>query len=1021
MNHNKKLYLLLVSFLLSLAAYAQNDEFRATWVITWHYIDKNLTVEQNKSRIIYILESHKKANMNAVIWQVRQGGSAYYQSSYEPWGPYAGDTYPGFDPLAFVIEEAHKRGLEVHAWFNTFHIGTNTPDRVTGKHPDWICTNQSGAAMTKNFCISPGIPAAREYNLDVIMEIVNNYDIDGLHLDYIRWNEYDETDMKSEVSTMLPDGMISKERLDRLGSSKSEAGRFIYDTYHPYSAGVPDGFGSWADWRRDAVTKQVKMIHDSIQLVKPHVRLSVAALGKYKAGGTTGWNGYYVVFQDAALWFNNGDIDQLTPMHYHWVTGSSMLSAIETDWEPEIQPGIAAGRLYSVGPGSYVLEQNNVWSNHPGIVNSCRTKTWIDGFQFFSYGSWLNFNYWQEAGETFFSRLTRVRPVFFFAPPSPPALSISKVSDTQYQLTVTPATAEGCWYLIYRSEDANFDPDTDDIVSHLFSKTPFTAGDQYDGLQNFNGRYTYFATASNRFRNESAPSNAVLTDPVPSLAPVVKSTVPLANAVVSINAALQFVFSKSIDPATINAAFTIQPSVPCTFAWTDSNKKVTVSFNSALAYSTVYQATLSPALKDVNGKSIDGNGDGVPGDAFTLSFSTEAPDSQGPRMTHSTVLNNSLNVDIASVISLTFNEMIDPASLPASKVTLKNSNNVNVAFGSALYESTGKSVLSVSPNSLLEFNKRYTLTVSGTFTDLHGNPAGSDIVISFTTSKYRYTDLLMIDDFTTLSGWQSPSFSGSTTGLNAGESSFLITTAYGIPSNPTKNSSVLSYSWIPDAGTYLIREYLAPDYPPALVEFDTTWYLQVYLFGDSSNNRFRFCIDENDGSVWTDHEVSQWQQINWRGWKLIEWKLSDPGSVGSWISANNKLLGPKYRTDSFQFTRTASSSLAGSLYFDNYRIVKKVLDLTAIEDNPADGLMMTPAPNPFVLSTSVRIRPEVSGHYRMTVFSLSGEVTEVPLDSWLTPGSYDIALGEDYSAGVYLVELRYGSARQVIRIIKTGN
>jgi hypothetical protein len=101
--------------------------------------------------------------------------------------------------------------------------------------------------------------------------------------------------------------------------------------------------------------------------------------------------------------------------------------------------------------------------------------------------------------------------------------------------------------------------------------------------------------------------------------------------------------------------------------------------------------------------------------------------------------------------------------------------------------------------------------------------------------------------------------------------------------------------------------------------------------------------------------------------------------------------------------------------------VKKVLDLTAIEDNPADGLIMTPAPNPFVLSASVRIRPEVSGHYRMTVFSLSGEVIEVVLDSWLAPGSYDITVGENYSPGVYLVELRSGAARHVIRIIKTGD
>ena len=109
-----KKYLLLILLSVSLLTSAQNSEFRATWVVTSQYISPTSTIEENKARIIRILDEHKKANMSAVIWQVRQSGSSYYQSSYEPWGYYAGGAYPGFDPLAFVIEEAHKRGLEVH-------------------------------------------------------------------------------------------------------------------------------------------------------------------------------------------------------------------------------------------------------------------------------------------------------------------------------------------------------------------------------------------------------------------------------------------------------------------------------------------------------------------------------------------------------------------------------------------------------------------------------------------------------------------------------------------------------------------------------------------------------------------------------------------------------------------------------------------------------------------------------------------------------------------------------------------
>ena len=106
--------------------------------------------------------------------------------------------------------------------------------------------------------------------------------------------------------------------------------------------------------------------------MKPWVRLPAAVLGRYNWGG---WQAYGTVFQDAALWFNEGYIDQLTPMHYHWTTPAgfyNMLCGEYNSWEPYIQEGIAAGRLYTVGPGSYILDMYGVWDNHPAIVDTCR-------------------------------------------------------------------------------------------------------------------------------------------------------------------------------------------------------------------------------------------------------------------------------------------------------------------------------------------------------------------------------------------------------------------------------------------------------------------------------------------------------------------------------------------------------------------------------------------------------------------------------------------------------------------------
>lgn len=1015
----KKLYLLL-SLLLTLPLYSQNDEFRATWVITWHYIDKNLTVEQNKARIITILENHKKANMNAVLWQVRQSGTTYYQSSYEPWGPYAGDTYPGFDPLQFVIEEAHKRGLEVHAWFNTFHIGSSAADRVVAKHPDWVCTNQSGTAMTKNYCLSPGIEACRDYTVDVAMEVVNNYDVDGLHLDYVRWNEYDETDMKSSVSTMLPDGMISKERLERIESGKSEAGRFLYDQYHPYSSGVPSGFATWGDWRRDAVTQLVRALKDSIIQVKPHVRLSVAALGKYKAGGETGWNGYYVVFQDAAKWFNEGSVDQLTPMHYHWLTGTAMLGAIESDWEPEIQQGITDKRYYSVGPGSYLLESNNCWSNHEGIVADCRTQPWIDGFQFFSYDSWENNNYFEASAGKFFNRMTRVRPYLLFPAPASPEVAITKTDSLHYQLAVTPATANSSWFIIYSSEDNVFDTQADDIIYQTFGNAAFNYDLTFDGLQDYHGQYYYFVTASNRYHNESLPSLVVNTDPIPSLAPAVVSTNPPEGGKVNVNASLQITFSKAMETGTLVTAFQIQPAAPCTFLWSADKKSVTADFTSDLQYDTEYHVTLSSALKDVNGKAIDGNADGTPGDPFVLNFSTNELDSKGPVLIQSTVANNATNVDVSSIISMTFSEEIEPASLNASKITFRNKSNVNIEFDYKLYLSHDKKgVISIRPKTALEPNRTHTLTLSGTVTDTLGNAIGSDIAITFMTSKYYNTTVTPVDEFTAISGWQTPSFSGSTVGILTAATTFAINTTTGLPGITPVSSAKLTYSWDAGAAAWLIREYLNPSGAPALVEFDTTYYVQAFIYGDSSNTKFRFCIDEHNGTAWGDHEVSKWTLIDWRGWKLVEWKLSDPASVGSWISANNQLLGTRYRTDSFQFSRDAGSLLTGSLYIDSYRVVKKAITTVGIEDNFAGMKLLTALPNPFSGQTTLRVNIPEYGKYRITIYNMTGSVADVALEEFLSPGSYDFTLGDDLAAGMYLVELRCGASRQVLRIVKT--
>lgn len=373
----------------------ETREFRGIWVITWEiFLDngdlakgETLRGEKLKIRIRTILDNVKKAGLNAVIWQVRQSGTAYYPSTFEPWGKYAGGQSPGFDPVAFTLSEAHKRGLEFHAWFNSFESNSNAPGSPAVRHPTWIVTDKAGTAMPRYFCLSPGMAEVREYLANLIGDFVTNYAVDGVHLDYIRWNEYRWTDMNSDFEKEGNGGY----------------GEFLYDLQHPLSKGVPEGFATWDEWRREMVTQTVALIRATINRIRPDVILSVAAIGKYNWGI---WNGHSAVFQDAPLWLRFGLIDQIMAMNYQWTTPLEMSGGLEGNcpncWIDYLRDGLNLGGTFSAGIASYRLASLNLWNNHVSLVEAVRQSTWAVGMQFFSYGTWEAKNYFEDARKQLF-------------------------------------------------------------------------------------------------------------------------------------------------------------------------------------------------------------------------------------------------------------------------------------------------------------------------------------------------------------------------------------------------------------------------------------------------------------------------------------------------------------------------------------------------------------------------------------------------------------------------------------------
>ncbi len=999
-----------------------NEEFRATWVITWEHINEDDSIEESKARVREIMDNHVKANMNAVLWQVRQGGMAYYNSSFEGWGRHAGYQSPGYDQLAYAVEQAHARGLELHAWMNVFESSSTDAGSAAGNNPDWVARDGYGNPMPKFRALSPGLPEVRAYLVDVAMEIVRNYDIDGLHLDYIRWNEWSRSNINSAGKAAAggeddPGFILSDAQIEELMSADIRE-RYLFDKDHPYSAGVPQGYDTWEDWWRSSVTDFVRTVQDSIKAIKPWVRLSPAAIGRYNWGG---WNGYNVVFQDAALWFNEGYIDQIMGMHYHWFTGDEFYSMLKAGcpscWESWIQPGLAAGRLFTVGPYSSEMARVKIWNRHPDIVARSRDVPWVDGFQFFSYGAWRDQRYWDEAERTLFPGKARVRPIGDRGQtPEAPSLSLEKIDSLNYRITIEPPAglAQDHRFAIYRSEDDVPDTQTDEIVHIAFGRETFSFDDTFDGSQDYNGRYTYFATTLDRYWNESAVSGSAQGDPLPSFAPSVVSTQPAGGDSITVNDAVVLTFLKTMDTATFSDAVQFSPPVPSiTQKWSADNKTLTVLPADGFEFATEYTLTIPATVTDINGVTLDGNSDGIPGDDFSLNFRTISADITGPVLLSSypAADGSTTAFDVRDVISVVFDELVVPASVTQAHISLQQSGAELPAnsFSYRLTDVNNKTVLGIQATEAFDMDSDYTLTIRAGITDTLGNAMSEDIIIPFRTAPLRYSEMITIDDFFTPGDWWQPNGSGSTVGIIVPNTRFGFSSEVFVPGVTPRRSAYLMYEWDTSAASHLLREYLAGK-APREVWFDSTYTLQVYIFGDGSNNKFRFALDDGRSGTAVAHEVSQWITIDWLGWKLVEWPLNDPNSVGSWLG-NRKLDGGDLRIDSFQMTTADGAATSGMIYLDELRVVKKTplpVSVAAGEQSPLpkEFRLFQNYPNPFNPGTAIRFDLPEAGNVVLKIFNSMGQEVATLVDGYLQPGSHVVSFEASHlSSGIYYYRL----------------
>lgn len=316
-------------FLIGLTLNAQNPkrEIRATWLTTvWQTDWPRVTVpaptgsneaaresarNQQKTGMTTILDRLEKANFNTVFFQIRGMSDAFYNSKYEPWSQYLSSTRgadPGWDPLQFVLDEAHARGMEVHAWINPYRYSTaaashgNLPTDYPNTNPNWLIDYgprvDSKGKETHPKILNPGMPEVRQRICDVVEDILVKYDVDGIVFDDYFY----------------------------VSGTKDNMDQAQYDMYNP------DNLGR-SDWRRANVNLMVKEVQARINSVKPHVSFGISPAGVASSSAAVAaghgippcpsgsdWQ-YSDIFSDPVAWLKEGTVDYISPQVY-WTIGS---------------------------------------------------------------------------------------------------------------------------------------------------------------------------------------------------------------------------------------------------------------------------------------------------------------------------------------------------------------------------------------------------------------------------------------------------------------------------------------------------------------------------------------------------------------------------------------------------------------------------------------------------------------------------------------------------------------------------
>lgn len=478
----KKIWLLLSLVLFLQMVYAVDapkHEVRAVWLTTIYGLDwpnrpatDEITCKQQQLDLCRLLDRLQEANFNLVFIQVRHRGDVIYRSAIEPASKVFSGKYgafPVYDPLAFVIDECHKRGMECHAWFVTFPIGSDKIVKEQGKlsvvkrRPD-LCKYHNG-----EWYLDPGVPGTSDYILSLVKELVNNYDVDGIHMDYIRYPEQGQR---------FPDSQNFK----KYGKSKN-----------------------LADWRRENINRMVANLYDWIKQVKPWVQVSSAPLGKYskiERVPNAGWTAYESVYQDPKNWMQQGKQDMIVPMMYYLY---DHFFPFVDNWVENCQ-----GRLVVPGLGAYRMDKSEANWTVNDITDQIDYSRYYGGAgcAFFRCAHVLDNNkgLYDELKNEYYKYPAMLPPLTWLSdsmPVAPEEIKVERHGDELKLYWQKPPMNDSLTYTVYYSYVDSIDINSPKSIL----STAIRGTELYLPVDTTQERgYTFSVSASTRYHIESQPS-----------------------------------------------------------------------------------------------------------------------------------------------------------------------------------------------------------------------------------------------------------------------------------------------------------------------------------------------------------------------------------------------------------------------------------------------------------------------------------------------------------------------------------